>query len=152
MKLIQQDFKISSKIWFSIFLGSALIFTDGILSSKYNTIWVILFNIIGGSLGLSLLLYNIYNFSFVYEFKQNEILIKPLFGLLGERKKIFKDLKKIEYSISPKGSLDSINLYFAKSKVSISMFQVDLSKVKLFLLANVEDFEELVDEKQRKWI
>lgn len=32
------------------------------------------------------------------------------------------------------------------------MFQVDLGKIKLFLYANIENFEEISEEKQRRFI
>lgn len=156
MKLIQQDFKISSKIWFSISLLVLGMVIKGLTVNDYDTVGRVLFNIVGGIFLISLVVYNIYYFSFMYEFKQQEIIVNRLFGILGKRKYSFKDLKKIEYSINPKGTMDSINLYFEnreyKSRISISMFQVELSKVRLFLYANVENFEELVEEKQRRFV
>lgn len=97
MKLIQQDFKVSSKIWFIIFLVSTLIFIEGLIEKNYDNNGKIILGFIGGIFGLSLLLYNTYNFSFLYEFKQKEIVVKTLFGLLGEKKYSFEELKKIEY-------------------------------------------------------
>lgn len=90
MKIIQQDFKISSKIWCTLFLIALIIFTEGLINKNYDNAGKVFLGLFFGIIGLSLLLYNIYNFSFIYEFKQNEILIKPLFGLLGEKKNFLK--------------------------------------------------------------
>lgn len=156
MKLIQQDFKVTSKICFIISLLLFGMCIKGLSVKDYDTKGKIFLGCFGGVFLISLAVYNIYYFSFIYEFKQQEIIVNRLFGLLGKRVYSFKDLKKIEYSISPKGNMDSINLYFEnreyKKKISINMFQVDLSKIRLFLYANVENFESLVEEKQRRFI
>lgn len=155
MKIIQQDFKISSKIWFIIFLVSTLGMIYIHVIEDYVNLSRIIYNLFTGIILISLFSYLTYIASFLSEFKQKEIIVAPLFGLFGKQTYLFKDLKKVEYSYSNRKNLDMINLYFEnnnyKKKVSISMIQVDPSKVKLFLYAHIDNLEDISFETYRRF-
>jgi hypothetical protein len=153
MNVIQQDFKGSSKILFIISLISIFVMASGLYEQNYSSIVRILFNILAGGGALFMILWATYIFSYVYEIKQNQIIAGPLFGLFGKNIYYFKDLKKVEYSISPRGLMDHIYLHFEngkKHKLSINNVQVNSGKLKLFLYAHVSNLEEIAVDKYRR--
>lgn len=151
MTIIQQDFTVSSRLLFAIFLAAILCVTKGISEKNSNTIGGLIFNVIAGGALIWLFVYATYQSSFSYEFKQKELVVCLLFGLLGKKSYEFKDLKKIE--LVNTRSVAEIILYFecqkGKRKISINTFQANLGKVRLFLFANVENFEEIFVENER---
>lgn len=154
MKIIQQNFKVNSKIGFFLSLIATILF---ILPYYFVDDNSILMKIIGifGMVIIVASIYNTYIFSFTYEFKQNELITCSLFTFWKKRVYFFKNLKMVEYIINKQGTIDTIYLYFKdksfKNRVEITMFQVDLGRVRLFLFANVENFETLIVEKERTW-
>lgn len=152
MKIIQQDFKAASRLWFV--LSTALLLTGvyGIIESDYVTIGKIIINAMMGIFMVCLFGYGSYQLSFAYEFKKTELIVCSLFGLLGKKSYSFKDLKKIELSVW-QNRLDEIHLYFesrgSKRKLSVNRLQVDLGMVRLFLFANIENFEDILVENER---
>lgn len=155
MKIIQQDFRAESRFWFSFFVAITICSIYASCVQDYERIDNKIIGAIYILLIISLWICGIYYYSFAYEFKPKEVVVESLFGLLGKKAYPFKNLKRIEYVISIKGVIDTVNLYFEgiwyKKKVSISKYQADSRKVRLFLFASVENMEELVVEKQRRW-
>lgn len=152
MKIIQQDFKIISPIWFILFLIFSIGLTYGFSLNKYNNLLHLIFGMVGIVI-IIICIIGTYQVSFIYYFKSTEIIALPLFGLFGRRVYSFKDLKKVEYAISPSDHIEAIYLYFEKNKIkgkiSLSMLQIDMGKVKLFLHTHVENLEEIAEEKYR---
>ncbi len=148
MKIIQQDLKVASKLWFVISLFCVYAMMRGLSEQTSNNIGEVIFNLL--ACGATVFpAYGIYAFSFAYEFKQKEVIVCSLFGLLGRKSYPFKDLKKIKLRLKG-NNMDEIALYFesgiSKKKISINTLHVDLGKLRLFLFANVENFDELVEE------
>lgn len=153
MNIIQQDFKVTSRIWFIFSLFATLFFAYAYYAADIDELGGIYFKLVTGSFVLSIAILNAYRMSFSYEFRQKELITCSLFTFWRKRIYGFKNLTKIECKINSRGIIDTIYLYFGdesfKNRVGINMFQVDLGKVKLFLFANVENMEEILVETYR---
>lgn len=157
MKIIQQDFEITTKIWFSFFLIITLIMMyasfNGINSE--NKLGSKVYLSIVSIVILSFLIIQTYWFSYTYEFKHNKLIAYSFLTFWkGKRNYYFTNLKRIEYIVSPHGRIYTIYLYFGndslKNRVRISGGKEDIGNVRLFLFAHVENMDVLVVETRSK--
>lgn len=148
MKIIQQDFKVSSKAFFTFFLLTTITFFYFVFTEDYNNSSRLLFNLIGCLFFLPVCLYTLYVFSQLYEFTSAEIIIKPLFGLLRQKHFPLNKIKNVEFLINNNTNIvDNINIYFSDKncikKLSIGSLQVNMEKIKLFLYTHIDNLEEI---------
>lgn len=115
MNIIQQNFKTSS-ILLSGILFIPTIFSLYIYNMEYESLNEYYFNIFSSFFigGLSCL--SSYYLSYVFSFEKEGIIVSSFWGLIGKKRYYFKNVKKVEYSINPNGTLDCINLYFKEQK------------------------------------
>ena len=112
----------------------------------------LLVKVVCGIFSSVMFIYAAYYFSFSYELKQKEVVVSSLLLFWRKKRYSFEDLSRIEFVISTRGVVDTIKLYFGKQSSENKITIVsDIGSVRLFLFANVENFEELVVERQRTW-
>lgn len=153
MEIIQQDFKTATRGFFFTSLIFAIYLTQGFFFEDYkgstSEMWVATICCLFSSIMLG---FATYYFSFCYELRQKEIIAFSLLRFWRKKKYSFEDLSKIEFVISTRGVIDTVNLYFGNQSPGNKLTIVsDIGKVRLFLFANVKNFEGLVVEKQRTW-